>query len=152
MLAGRIANDIKLETTSGGRHYLRTAVACKRNYKDKKTGNYESDFVPVILWDNSADFVATLCQKGDLVEMTGTWNVVKKQDQAGITHTYHECIVTEVSLLARSSSSPQPKQENPKPHDQTLGESPKNFRGRNEPDLSNFDDLGGDIDDDDLPF
>jgi single-strand DNA-binding protein len=39
-------------------------LACQRGFKNQDTGEYETDFIPVQLWQMTAEMVCQNCRKG----------------------------------------------------------------------------------------
>lgn len=65
IISGNLVKDIDLRFTEGsGTAVLRNTVATKRKFKDKSTGKYESDFVPIIAFGKTAEFIAEHFSKG----------------------------------------------------------------------------------------
>lgn len=53
-------------------------IAIPRNYKNTN-GEFETDFIPVILWQSLADNVSQYCHKGDLVGIKGRIEVMDEK-------------------------------------------------------------------------
>lgn len=66
---GRIAKDIATSQT-GENMVARTTVAIQRNFKNKE-GNYDADFIPVVVFGNQAKFLDEHFSKGDLIVVQG---------------------------------------------------------------------------------
>lgn len=69
VLVGRLTKDIEVQEMEGKKVAYIT-IAVQRSYKNEE-GIYETDFVPVILWNAIATNVAEYCKKGDLVGVKG---------------------------------------------------------------------------------
>lgn len=70
VLVGRITKDLVLNTTKSNKKVTTITIACPRNYKNSK-GTYDTDFIPVILWEEIASNVEKYCKKGDVVGIKG---------------------------------------------------------------------------------
>lgn len=70
VIMGRLVHEPELKYSDGGGAYLKARIACKRNRKNEN-GEYPSDFFTVLLWKQSAEYVANYCSKGDAVIVTG---------------------------------------------------------------------------------
>lgn len=72
---GRIANDIILNKTQNGKSVMNINLAVKRN-KDS------TDFIPIVLWGQTADYIHQYSKKGDLIGVyNGTLQSRKWEDQ-----------------------------------------------------------------------
>lgn len=65
VMVGRIAKDVEI-IKEGEKSYAKMVLASQRSYKNAD-GVYETDFIPVILWNGIAENVVEYCKIGDLV-------------------------------------------------------------------------------------
>lgn len=65
VLVGRIVEDPTLEEGKG-----KMTIAVQRSFKNAE-GEYETDFIPVTLWNGVAQNVTEYCKKGDIVGIKG---------------------------------------------------------------------------------
>lgn len=63
---GRISTDLSLKSTNAGKPVLNFNLACKRNKE-------VADFITIVLWGSSAEYIASYAKKGDLI---GVYNGV----------------------------------------------------------------------------
>lgn len=131
-LTGRITKEPDLKTTQSGNSYLLFTLAVDRGFKDDN-GNYITDFIPCVAWNNQAEFISKYVQKGNMIEITGSIQSRTYQTQSGENRTVIEAIVDNVRNL-----TPKPKEEIPAPQE------PQQFNNK-ENDVNT-------IDDNDLPF
>lgn len=61
---GRIVRDVNLESTTSGKTYLKNAIAIDR----KGEG---TDFIPVIAWEKTAEFIGKYFKKGSRIGIVG---------------------------------------------------------------------------------
>lgn len=79
-LQGRLTFNPELRSTPNGIAVTRFQVASDRPYKDKD-GEYKADFIDVVAWRKTADFVSKYFKKGDMINIVGrieTSNYVDK--------------------------------------------------------------------------
>lgn len=79
-LQGRLTFNPELRSTPNGIAVTRFQVASDRPYKDKD-GEYKADFIDVVAWRKTADFVSKYFRKGDMINIVGrieTSNYVDK--------------------------------------------------------------------------
>lgn len=66
IVVGRIVSDPEIKETENCRNVSVITLAVSRSYKNMN-GEYDTDFVPCILWNVIAEKTAEYCKKGDLV-------------------------------------------------------------------------------------
>lgn len=133
-LTGRITKEPELKTTQSGNKYLMFTLAVDRGFKDND-GNYITDFIPCVAWNNQAEFISKYVQKGNMLEITGTIQSRTYQTQSGDNRTVIEAVLDNVRNL-----TPKPKEEIPAPQE------PQQYVKK---DIENEINI---IDDSDLPF
>lgn len=79
---GRIATDLEVKQTQGGRSVLPFTIAVQRDYKNKSTGEYDTDFFRCLATGGSAEFLENYGGKGYMVGLQGKMqnNNYEKQD------------------------------------------------------------------------
>lgn len=77
VLIGRLVSDPKINETENKR-ITTTTLAVTRSYKNMN-GEYDTDFIPCILWNAIATNFCEYCRKGDLVAIKG--RVKKPKDE-----------------------------------------------------------------------
>lgn len=70
ILIGRIACDLELKQTNNGKSVLSFSVAVDRTAKDAE-GKYITDFLQVIAWGKTAEFVRNYFAKGRSILVEG---------------------------------------------------------------------------------
>lgn len=71
IIVGRITKEIEIKTNKNGKTYANITLAVPRTYKNTE-GEYETDFIPVTIWNNVAINTSEYCHKGDLIGAKGT--------------------------------------------------------------------------------
>ena len=66
VLVGRIVRNPELKETETGRKVANITLAVPRSYKNIE-GEYETDFIPCVLWSGIAENTVNYCKSGDLV-------------------------------------------------------------------------------------
>ena len=107
-LTGRITKEPELKTTPNNKYVMFT-LAVDRGFKDNN-GNYITDFISCVAWNNQADFINNYVQKGNLIELTGSIQTRSYQAPNGENKYITEVIVEKVKNL-----TPKPKEEIPAP-------------------------------------
>lgn len=129
ILSGNLCQEIELKQTQNGKSVITNCIAVQREYKNDK-GEYDSDFINLVVWGAQAEYLSKYAHKGDRVELVGRWQVRKYTANDGTTRTANECVVENIKAFSR-----QPKQENNAP---SFTENQPNFADLQE--------------DEDLPF
>lgn len=70
VIIGRIVKDPELKETENGRKVTNITLAVPRSFKNMN-GEYETDFIPCVLWKGIAESTTQFCKKGDLVGIKG---------------------------------------------------------------------------------
>lgn len=73
-IVGRLVSDPQINETENGKKASIITLAVPRNYKNSN-GEYETDFIPVTLWQGIAEQTTNYCKKGDLVGVKGRLQV-----------------------------------------------------------------------------
>lgn len=66
IIVGRLVRDPELFQSENGNKFTAITLATPRSYKNMN-GEYDTDFIPCILWSGIAENATTYCHKGDLV-------------------------------------------------------------------------------------
>ncbi len=70
VLVGRVVSDLEINETENERKFTSLKLAVPRSYKNEN-GEYETDFIPCVLWNTIAVNTCEYCKKGDLVGIKG---------------------------------------------------------------------------------
>lgn len=70
-LQGRLTADPEMRTTLGGVAVANFRLAVDRDFKDKETGERQTDYFNMTAWRHTADFVCKYFQKGDMMVVDG---------------------------------------------------------------------------------
>lgn len=70
VLVGRLVKDPELRETDNGNKVTNITLAVPRSYKNIN-GEYDTDFIPCVLWKGIAENTAEYVKKGDLIGVKG---------------------------------------------------------------------------------
>ena len=70
VIIGRIVRDLEVHETENGNKVAQLTLAVPRSFKNMD-GEYETDYIPCVLWRGVAENTAEYCKKGDLVGIKG---------------------------------------------------------------------------------
>lgn len=112
-IMGRMASDAQLRTTQSGKSVASFRIACDRGRKDAN-GQNQTDWLDVVAWDKTADFVVRYFPKGSMIAVTGRLQSRNYQDKNGNNRTAIEIVANQVSFCGekKQEKSFQPANEN----------------------------------------
>ena len=100
ILVGRLCTDPEMKYTPSGVAVANFRIAVDRSFKDAQ-GERETDFIDVVAWRQSAEFVNTYLAKGRLVMVDGRIQVRQWQTQDGQRRRSTEVVANEIRALDR---------------------------------------------------
>ena len=71
ILMGRLTKDVELRFTSSGTPVASFTIAVDRDFKDKQTGEKQTDFVDIVAWRNTGEFASKYFAKGRMAVVEG---------------------------------------------------------------------------------
>lgn len=111
ILSGNLCGDPEYQTTASGISLCRFRIAVQRKFKNEK-GEYESDFISIVAWRGTADFVSKYLHKGNKVGVTGALQTRTYDAQDGTKRYVTEVVADEVeSYTPKSENENKPKTE-----------------------------------------
>lgn len=99
ILIGRITKDPELRRSSGDVPYVRTTVACDRIGKDE-----QADFIGVMIWRQSAEYLSKYGQKGNLISVEGSIRTGSYTDKDGKKVYTTDVYADHVQILEKKST------------------------------------------------
>lgn len=112
ILSGNLCQEIELKQTQSGKSVVTNCIAVQREYKNDK-GEYDSDFINLVIWGAQADYLSRYANKGDRVELVGRWRVRKYTANDGTTRTVNECVVESIKAFSRKQKEEEQQNYNP---------------------------------------
>ena len=94
-LQGRMVRDPELKQTNSGVAVANFTIAVQRNMKSQN-GERESDFIDIVCWRHTAEFVSKYISKGDLVCLNGTLQTRNYEDKNGNKRKAYEVVADNV--------------------------------------------------------
>ena len=74
ILMGRLTQDPELKSTNNGISVCTFSIAVDRRFKNA-SGEREADFIPIVTWRQTAEFVAKYFHKGSRIALVGSIQV-----------------------------------------------------------------------------
>ncbi len=106
VLAGRITADPELKQTTSGVSVLSFTLAVNRRYnKNNEQGEQQADFINMVAWRQTAEFISKYFRKGSAICVTGSIQTRRWQDQQGQTRYATEVVVDEAMFVDSRNES-----------------------------------------------
>lgn len=106
-IMGRLVADPELRTTGNGTNVCSFRIACDRNFVQKGQER-QADFIDVVAWRQSAEFVTKYFQKGGLVAVEGSLQSRQYQDKNGNKRTAVEVLANQINFAGGKKPGGQP--------------------------------------------
>ena len=138
ILIGNLTADPELKQTQNGISVTSFSIAVSRRFSSKSTENaQQADFINVVAWRNTAEFITKYFQKGKSILVVGSLQSRSWTDQNGQKRYVTEVVAEEAQFVERKTDGSAPiSGAAPAPY----GASPKDVA---------FEEMSTD---DDLPF
>jgi single-strand DNA-binding protein len=149
VLMGRLVADPELRHTPNGIAVTSFTIAVDRSYVKSGTER-QTDFIDVVAWRGTAEFVCKYFRKGQLAAVQGSIQTRSYTDKEGIKRKAFEIVADNVHFAepkrdGTSGGSAQQKPENDAPAAQSEQPAPAYASGN----TGDFEEIPSD---DDLPF
>ena len=109
---GRLTRDPELRRTGSGTAVTSFSLACDRDFKSQ-SGEKETDFIEVVAWKNTAEFVSKYFSKGRMAVVDGRLQIRDWTDKAGNKRTTAEVVADNVYFAdSKRSESDDNQKEN----------------------------------------
>ena len=95
-LQGRLARDPELRRTQTGTPVASFRLAVDRDFKDKSTGERSTDWIDVVAWRSTAEFVSRYFTKGRIAVVEGRLQMRDWTDKNGNKRTSAEVLAENV--------------------------------------------------------
>lgn len=95
-LQGRLVADPELRRTPNGVAVASFRLAVDRDFKDKQTGERKADFINVVAWRQTGEFVASYFRKGRMAIVEGKLQTRTYDDKDGVRRYATEVVADSV--------------------------------------------------------
>ena len=103
ILMGRLTRDPELRQTPNNVSVVTFTLAVDRNYQADKN-NKQADFINIVAWRHTAEFVSKYFTKGQLVAVEGSIQTRSYQDKDGNNRTAFEVVADQVYFAEKKNS------------------------------------------------
>ena len=107
VIMGRLTSNPEMRTTQTGTAVTSFSLAVDRDFKDKDTGEKSTDFIDVVAWRSTAEFVSNHFTKGRMAVVEGRLQIRDWTDKEGGKRRSAEVIANNV-YFGDSQKKPDP--------------------------------------------
>lgn len=105
-IMGRLVADPELRTTQQGTNVCTFRIACERSYTQKGQQR-QADFVDIVAWGKTAEFICKFFQKGSMIAVDGSLQTRHYQGKDGSNRTAVEVVASNISFAgAKAADKP----------------------------------------------
>ena len=112
VLMGRLVADPELKQTANGASVTSFRIAVDRNFANKETGERQADFITIVAWRQTAEFVCKYFRKGSMIAVEGSLQTRYYEDKDGNKRTAYEVVANNVSFTGSKAESGTAPREN----------------------------------------
>lgn len=102
-IMGRLSRDPELRQTTTGKNVASFTIACSRGHKDAN-GKDLVDWIPVVAWEHTAEFVCKYFEKGSLIAIDGRLQSRTYKDRDGNNRTAIEIVANNANFAGSKST------------------------------------------------
>ena len=103
-LMGRLVADPELRTTTTGKSVATFRIAVDRSFV-RQGEQRQADFITIVAWDSTANFVCRYFQKGSMIAIQGRIQTRNYEDNTGAKRTAFEVLASEVSFCGSKAET-----------------------------------------------
>ena len=96
VLMGRLVRDPELRRTQAGIAVTSFRIAVDRDYQSRDGGEKQADFIDIVAWRNTAEFVSKYFTKGRMAVVSGRLQMRDWTDKDGNKRTSAEVVADNV--------------------------------------------------------
>lgn len=104
VLMGRLTADPELRTTANGISVTSFSIAVERSYQNQN-GERQTDFINVVAWRGTADFITRYFRKGSMIAVTGSLQQRSYTDKEGNKRTAYDVVVDTASFCGSKAET-----------------------------------------------
>lgn len=106
ILMGRLTRDPELRHTQTGTAVASFSLAVDRDFKDKATGDRTTDFIDVVAWRQTGEFVSRYFTKGRMAVVEGRLQIRDWTDKDGGKRRSAEVIADGIYFAGAKAAPP----------------------------------------------
>ena len=98
VIMGRLTAAPELRTTPNGVSVTSFSVAVDRSYSSRSGGERQTDFINVVAWRGTAEFICKYFQKGQMIAIDGSIQTRNYEDKQGNKRTAVEVVANNANF------------------------------------------------------
>ena len=110
VLMGRLTENPELKKTPSDISVTRFSIAVDRPFKSGE--EKQADFINIVAWRQSAEFIAKYFTKGQRIAIEGSLRMNRFTDRDGNNRTSYDVVVDNAHFVEKKESGAEPTQEN----------------------------------------
>lgn len=118
-LIGRLTKDPELRYTPSGKAVCGFRLAVDRGTRNQQSGEKETDFIDIVVWEKQAETCAQYLTKGRLVAVEGRLQIRQYDAQDGSKRIAAEVVARQVRFLESAKKGAVPGDPTPADDDDT---------------------------------
>ena len=122
ILSGNLCKEIELRFTTSQLAVLQNTVAVKNDFKNAN-GEYDSEFINIVVWRQTAEFLSKYASKGSKVLVEGRLTNRSYEKQDGTKGYVTEVVAEKVELLGNRKEEPKKEEPIPNPFEEFAAET-----------------------------
>ena len=99
VLVGRLVADPEVKKLKDGKKVSNMTIAVPRSYKNEN-GEYDTDFIDCVMWNNVAESTKEYCHKGDIIGVKGRIQTDTYETENGEKRKTTEIVAEKVTFLS----------------------------------------------------
>lgn len=104
VIMGRLVATPEIKKTQNGIEVTSFTVAVQRSFGGAN-GEKQTDFINVVAWRKTAEFVCKYFQKGQMIALRGSIQTRKYEDKDGNKRTAVEIVASDISFCGEKKES-----------------------------------------------
>lgn len=112
ILIGNICHNMEIRYTANNVAVLQNSIAVRNDFKNAN-GEYESEFVNIVVWKQTAEFLNKYASKGSKIAVEGRLTTRNYEKQDGTKGYVTEVVAEKVELLGNKKEDNQVNNQQP---------------------------------------
>ena len=102
---GRLTADPELKQTASSTPVTSFRIAVDRNFANKETGERQADFINIIAWRQTAEFICKYFRKGSMIAIEGSLQSRSYEDKNGNKRTSYDVVACNAYLAGAKADN-----------------------------------------------
>src|SRR6056297_2362500 len=107
ILVGRLTRDVETQFANNGTAIIKNNIAVQRQFKGKNATDYETDFINVVAFGKTAEFIGKYFAKGNLIMIEGRIQTGKYENKDGVTVYTTDVVAEKVNFIETKKNKEQ---------------------------------------------